>query len=119
MSIEINETAMRGKLYKNLDLVTDDPGMRAVFEDHLDWLRSRSDMHLVDAMNAYRFKYDLFSYLRNANVEFGLHWLYMRVNGFKRHWDFDENVKTLLFPQEEDVDELIGQYLAIREQTLN
>lgn len=103
-------TAMSNYTYKNLDTVLDTQGMRSYFEDHMVWLRNKCDTHRVEPMNAYRFKHDLAAYLRFINVEPGLHWLYMRINGKIYNWQFDENDELLYIPKMEDVETIIDQY---------
>ena len=105
---------IRGKLFGGIKSIMDDPGMRAVFEDHIPWLRERAQIHQVNKHDAHRFNYDLHAYLAQNNVDYGMHWLIMRMNGYQYQWDFHEYVEFLLVPSNQDVNELIDQYAATR-----
>lgn len=114
MEISSKMLNISGKLFRNQDRVMDDDKMRAIFEDHIPWLKERADVHRIDTFNRFRFKYDLHAYLKEVGIDYGYHWLYMRVNGYQYQWEFDENVEFLLFPKEQDISELIDQYAASR-----
>lgn len=111
--IPIYPTKMAEYTRKNTDYVQDDDKMRAIFEDHMPMLRAKAEIIEVDPIKAHQFHHDLSGFLMDANIDIGLHWLIMRMNDKVYNWDFTEDERMLLIPNENLVDELIGQYQAV------
>lgn len=105
-----NTPPIQQQILKNENYIYDDPGMRAVFEDHIPWLLTRAEIHQVDKYEAQRFHNDLSAYLHQMQVPFGLHWLYMRMNDMRFNWEFTEHREFLYIPKEDDVNDIINQY---------
>lgn len=105
-----NNLTIQQQTLRNSQYIFDDPGMRAVFEDHLPWLLSRANIHQVDAFDAQKYRHDLTAYLHEKQIPLGLHWLYLRLNKMKFNWEFTENTAFLYAPNEDDVNDLINQY---------
>lgn len=105
--------AMSSYIKKNTSTILEEQGMRACFEDHIDWLLKRGTTHRVDKYNAYRFNNDLSAYLNNQGVEIGLHWLIMRMNDMHYNWEFTEDRELLYLPDLQDVENLIRLHNSI------
>lgn len=112
MSIDVIPS-MRSCIKSNTSTILEESGMRNCFEDHIDWLLSRSSTHRVDKYEAYRFNKDLSGYLMQQGVNLGLHWLIMRMNNMKYNWEFTEDTELLYLPDNQDVERLIGLHNAI------
>lgn len=108
-----NTLPIQQQIKKNEHYVYDHPGMRAVFEDHIPWLLSRAAVHPVEGYDAQRFHNDLSAYLQHKQIPLGLHWLYMRLNGMYFNWEFTENTQYLMAPKDDDVRDIIDQYMLL------
>lgn len=103
-------TTMSNYTLKSTDMILEESGMRNYFEDHIGWLRSNSELHRVEPMDAYVYKHDLAAYLFKENIDAAYHWIYMRVNGFHYNWEFNDKTEFLYFPDGNAIEELISQY---------
>lgn len=112
--IPIYPTKIAEYTRKNTDYVQDEDKMRAIFEDHIPYLRAEADVIEVDPIKAHQFHHDLMGFLTDANIDLGLHWLIMRMNDKVYNWDFTEDERILLVPKENIINELIGQYEAVQ-----
>lgn len=106
------EIKMAKMTSKNLDYTLDNDVIRHVLEDHLPYLKSRSMTHRVDSALAYRFNHDINGYLTALNIPLGMQWFYLRVNNMQYPWEFNDEMELLLFPKEDDINTIIGQYVA-------
>lgn len=118
MSIVYKEQIYQSEMSKCLnagyDIVLQNDGCRNVIEDHIPYLKQRAKIHRVDPMKSYQFKYDLYSYLFSCNIPTQDHWVILRMNDMTYPWEFDETTEYLLIPETEDLDEIVGQWSALR-----
>lgn len=112
--IVLIETKMSDKIKKNNFIILNLTPLRHVFEDHMNYIRERSEPHKVEPIDTVRFKHDLNGYLMSIGIPPGYHWCYMRVNDMKYPWEFDESTEILLFPPNEVINELVSQYASIK-----
>lgn len=85
-----------------------DQGLRNSLEAHLSYLRnSKSTVtQPVDQHQVIVYHGDLFGYLTKANVKACYHWVVMRLNSMHSPRDFDETFRTLLVPDERELERL-------------
>lgn len=104
----------QSSIYENIVTTVDDfylkDGLRAIIEDHLDWLRERGETILVDPYDAYRFNYDLSGYLQTISIPTHYHWIVMRMNNMKYNWEFKDTVEMLSIPKDADIEYLSSVY---------
>ena len=67
-----------------------DSDFRSVLEDHVPLLRDDAATEIVNVKSnvAYKFEYDLTGYLSSIDVPHYLHWITMRINGWKKDTEF-------------------------------
>lgn len=89
---------------------------RNVLEDHMSFLRADQGTRVVavDPGLAYRYEHDLYSYLRNANVEANIHWLVMRMNGMTTPMEFGPEYQLLAIPDIGTVDRIRQSHMSSR-----
>lgn len=85
-------------------------GFKKILEDHLSIIKSKTFTVEISPVDANRFEYDLFSVLRELNVDPKLHWIIMRVNGLNSPADYKKEMMQLQIPDEEYFDSLLATY---------
>lgn len=90
-----------------------DSDFRSVLEDHALLLRddASTEVIVVDPAVAYKFEYDLCGYLTSIGIPHYLHWITMRINGWRKDTEFF-NPKTIRVPHRHSVDKIKQMYEA-------
>lgn len=89
---------------------------RAKLEDHLVIFRTNAAWHQqlpVDPQEAYRYEFNLYTYLEAKMIPAHLHWFIMRLNDMVSPEQFGPGVAQLLLPVETQLDQLRSNYTAI------
>lgn len=91
-----------------------DPKFRIVLEDHMTVLRNSTLTRslTIEPVYAYKFTGDLIGILKQYNVPLYLHWIIMRMNNYTAYTDFNENVTSLIIPDEELVERIKRTYMS-------
>lgn len=94
------------------------PDFRRVIEQHLTWIRKHpsTTSELVDVEQAYRFRGDLFGYLKIRGVNSDMAWVIMRVNEWNHPIEFDESVREILIPDESIIITIRNGYLTTQKK---
>lgn len=107
------ELAIREMIRAPLSPITYYKPLRHVLEEHYHHLLESAYVHEVDAYNAQRFRHDINGYLMDQGIPLHLHWLYMRMNDMVYPTDFKEDTKYLIYPDNEAVERIIGDYMLL------
>lgn len=89
---------------------------RTKLEDHMVIFRTNPAWHTVlpvDPQDAYRYEYNLYSYLSSKMVPAHLHWFVMRLNEMISPDQFGPGVNQLYLPVEIQLDQLRSNYTAV------
>lgn len=89
---------------------------RAKLEDHLVIFRNNPGWRNtlpVDPQDAYRYEYNLYSYLTAKMVPAHLHWFVMRLNEMVSPEQFGPGIAQLYLPVEMHLDQLRSNYTAV------
>lgn len=104
------QSSIGGNLYPQSPSIYYLTAWRNLIEDHLTWLKARSELHRVDPNKAYMFRNNLAAYLQDMNIPFKYYWVIMRMNDMNYIWDFKEDTEVLLMPTDSDIDYLTTCY---------
>lgn len=88
-------------------------GFRAVFEDHIEWLRKHPETKElpVTPEDAYRYEYRLEHFLIANDISPDLFWFAYRMNYLTQNADFDQTVRTIYIPSPSTMNLLASTYM--------
>lgn len=84
--------------------------IRQVLEDHMTYLRERSEERTLDPTKAnlfLKYKFDVYGFLAEHNVEPKHYWIVMRVNNIYSPQELPETMDVLLIPPGAEIDKII------------
>lgn len=83
-------------------------GFMDVMESFMNYFRksTTSEVHIVDQTRTLVYQGDLYGYLIEKGIPAHLHWLIMRASNMSSPYEFNENVKTLLVPSLDKIDQI-------------
>ena len=87
-------------LVVNTDSVWYSEGFRAVLEDHMNLIRTASSTSKKELPNnlAWRYEGDFYGLMVELNVPFNLHWLCMRLVGYKNPQEMSASLEFVYVP---------------------
>jgi hypothetical protein len=92
-----------------------DADFRVILESHLEYFRTNPNTTAIDipAIDADKFKGDLWGLLLSKNIPPYLHWLVMRLTGLTSPNASDTLVTRVLIPASTDLNRIINQFMTI------
>lgn len=87
--------------YTSGDSVYYTESFRAVFEDHLEFLRAAATTvtHVINPEDAYMYRHRPYQFLTDRyQVEKQFHWYVLRLTGLTSPEEFDENIRQIRVP---------------------
>lgn len=87
---------------------------RAVLETYLPKLRMSRDTSVskVAPIDTITFRFDLDGYLISKHIPSFMHWIIARINGMKSAQDFGPGVEYLLYPAQEELEQIRQIYMS-------
>ena len=85
---------------------------RNVLEDHLTYLRHHKSTQLqsVEANLVIKYRFDMFSLFRYYRINDYLHWITMRMNGYKSPTDDFSEMTSFIVPNETTANQILQHY---------
>lgn len=85
-----------------------------VIESHLIYFRAntKSTVANVDPKKADIYDGDLFGYLNEQGIAQEFHWIIMRINNLYSNSEFGPQVKILLIPDENEIEQIRSMFIA-------
>lgn len=95
-----------------------DPAFRRMLETHIPMLRIHGSTDVIDLppLATYRYRGDLYGYLRIQGVPKDLHWLTMRMSGMDAPTQFDETITQLLIPAGQYIEQIRNAYRTVEKK---
>lgn len=89
-----------------------DQGFRDTVESVLSIIKANPNNRTVavESGKAYKYEYDFYGLLSSLGVPTSLHWLTLRVNGYRDPRDFEHSHTQLIIPTEDDLNYIRRMY---------
>jgi len=93
-----------------------DDGFRNVIEDHMTYLRNRTDtgVKVVEPGRAYKYEADFYGLLQFLLVPTELHWVVLRMNGYTSPTQYRPEKLSVIVPNPDVIEQMRSSHMSTR-----
>lgn len=111
-------TDLNNYLDRTLNENYTDPEFRAILENYIEYfkytlMQNPRDANIIDItpVDAAKYRYDFYGLMNYKNIPFPMHWITLRVNGYRNPYDDFKDLRTVMVPAKASIDNILKFHL--------